>query len=402
MGVEYEIRYNYDRLRNERLQKAKDELKRSDLGALLCFDLANIRYITSTYFRSRMLRYCILPRGGEPVLFEASTATTHRNVPGRTPWLEGRIIPAINYRAAPKEAGITQRCVEGIKKVLQANGVAKEPLGVDRLDVPLMKAFQSVDIEVENGNEPMMKARMIKTQDEIELLDHAAMIMDVVYSKLVDYIRPGIRENDIGALFQDVAIRMGGDDVVNCHAISGPRTNPHPHFATDRALRPGDLVFFDGLVHYMGYTTCYYRTFSVGKPTMEQKNLYQQSYDALYKAIRQIKPGATTWDLAKNFPTAHELGYASEDEAGCIQLGHGIGLANWEPPIITRRFSEEFPIKLEKGMVIALETYTGKVGEKDAVRIEEECVVTDTGYHLLSRYPCEELISCPISHFGLP
>jgi Xaa-Pro aminopeptidase len=408
MAVDYEVRYDIERLRRERLQRAKDHLKRSGLGALLCFDPWNIRYITSTWLHwtkeNLMARYCLLPTNGEPILFENGTTTTSRNLPGRTPWLEGRIFPAISLSrgASPREAKRAEKCVAGIKKILSDNGVLKEPLGVDILDVPLMEALNAENIRIGDGQEVMMEARRIKTQDEIELMDHAAMIMDVAFSKFVDYIRPGVTESGICGLLHDIAYRMGSDEVENAHAISGPRTNPHPHSWSDRTLRPRDLVFFDANVRFLGYSTCYYRTFSVGKPTQEQKDLYKQCYDWLYDCIKAVRPGATTWDVAKKLPTAAELGYSSEEESSCIELGHGIGLGMWERPIITRMYSEEHPVRLEKGMVLALETYTGKVGGNDAVRIEEEGVVTDSGFKILSRYPCDELISCPVSHHGLP
>ena len=117
-------------------------------------------------------------------------------------------------------------------------------------------------------------------------------MVDGVYHMIWEELKPGVRENDIVAKANKMLYEMGSDDVEAINAISGERCNPHPHNFTDRLIRPGDQAFFDILQSYMGYRTCYYRTFNVGRATDAQRDAYKLCRDWLDKAIELIKPGA--------------------------------------------------------------------------------------------------------------
>lgn len=399
IGVDYEIRVNFDRLRKERLERAKAQLKKGDLGAFLCFDPDNIRYITSTHAplwtRDKMTRYCILPRDADPVLFDVGHLAAVRKDPRCAPWLGDRVRPAISWcrGAAPKEIKGAESCVAALKKILTDQGVADEPVGLDIFDVPLMKALNNAKIEIADGQSELQEARSIKTEDEIELMNIAAMMVDAAFDRIARAIRPGVKENELVALVNNTCFLLGAEEVsVNCE--SGPRTNPHHHDFSDRAIRPGDLVFLDIHQKFNGYMTCYYRTFSCGKPTQEQKDLYQDCLNWLQTSIKAVKPGATTADIAKCWPGPEVLGLKTEQEALANQWGHGLGLSLWEIPIVSRAFSLEYPYPIKKNMVFALETYAGPKGGKNGVRIEDELVVTDTGAEVITKYPRDELIAC--------
>jgi Xaa-Pro aminopeptidase len=130
----------------------------------------------------------------------------------------------------------------------------------------------------------------------------------------------------------------------------------------------------------------------VGEATKPLHEAYKKTYDWLYASIEQVKPGNTTADIAKTWPTAESLGFESEAACFGLQFGHGIGMSIWEKPVISRRFSLETPTVLEEGMVFALETYCAASDGSGAARIEEEIVVTATGHKIITRYPCHELI----------
>ena len=110
------------------------------------------------------------------------------------------------------------------------------------------------------------------------------------------------------------------------------------------------------------------------------------------RAIALVKPGATTADIVKVWPTAQEFGFADEEAAFALQYGHGVGLSIWEKPIFSRLVSLDHPEVLEEGMVFALETYWPAVDGKSAARIEEEVVVTADGCDVLTLFPAEELM----------
>jgi Xaa-Pro aminopeptidase len=161
---------------------------------------------------------------------------------------------------------------------------------------------------------------------------------------------------------------------------------------SDRIIRPGDPAFFDILHSYMGYRTCYYRTFAVGSASVAQRDAYTRCREYMDTAIALVKPGATTADIVKVWPKAEEFGFANEEAAFALQYGHGVGLSIWEKPIFSRLVSLEHPEILEEGMVFALETYWPAADGWSAARIEEELVVTADGCEVITKFPAEELL----------
>lgn len=399
MGVDFEERVNFERLRRERLARAREQVKKYGLGAILCYDFDNIRYITSTHVgewaRNKMQRFAILPDGAEPILFDPAAPAKRIS----SPWIAERVFPAVGSMrgAIPPEVGNVEKLAQQIRNILSEYGVLSKPLGIDIVDIPLIKALEKLGVEVADAQQAMLDARIIKTQDEIELLKTAAAMVDAAYEDIVRAIRPGVRESDLVTIANNRLFSLGSELVECVNSVSGPRAHPHPHTFSDRIIRPGELVFLDIMHSFNGYRTCYYRTFSCGKPTKAQVEAYRKAREWLKRSIEAVKPGATTADVARCWPSAQEFGFKDEREAFLLQFGHGIGLSIWEKPIISRLFSLEMPFTLKKGMVFALETYCPSEDGKGAARIEEEVVVTEDGCEVITRYPSEELISC-----GLP
>ena len=168
------------------------------------------------------------------------------------------------------------------------------PVGVDIIEPPMMFELQKAGLKVVDGQQVMLEAREIKSADEIALLNRAAAMVDGAYHLIHEELKPGVRENDIVAKVNEFLYRHGSDDVEAINAISGERCNPHPHNFTDRMLRPGDQAFFDILQSFMGYRTCYYRTFNVGRATPVQHDAYKKAREWLDNAIALIKPGVST------------------------------------------------------------------------------------------------------------
>jgi Xaa-Pro dipeptidase len=204
-------------------------------------------------------------------------------------------------------------------------------------------------------------------------------------------LKPGIRENEVVALANKRLYEMGSDDVEAINAVSGERCSPHPHNFSDRLIRPGDQVFFDIIQSFNGYRTCYYRTFNVGSCTPVQRDAYKKAREWIDTAIGLVRPGVSTDEIARAWPTAQEFGFGSEMEAFGLQFGHGLGLALHERPIISRLNSLEHPVQIREGMVFALETYCPAADGYSAARIEEEIVVTADGPRVITLFPAQEL-----------
>jgi len=395
-NVDFEERVDFNRLHRYRIARAQQALKDSDLGAVLCFDNNNIRYLTSSvigeWSRDKFARYSLFTGNSDPYLWDFGSAAAHHRM--HAPWLKNDHCRAgmLGLRGSvPEDAGLFKKAAEEILDLLKAEGVANMPLGVDVAEPPMLFALQSVGIEVRDAQQIFLDARQIKSMDEIVLLNQAASMVDGAYHLIAENLKPGVRENDMVALANKFLYEHGSDDVEAINAVSGERCSPHPHNFTDRMYRPGDQAFFDIIQSFMGYRTCYYRTLNVGFSTPGQVDAYKTARGWLDAAINIVRPGVTTDKIAALWPAATEFGFANEMEAFGLQFGHGLGLALHERPIISRLVSFDNPFELQEGMVFALETYCPASDGSGAARIEEEVVVTADGCKVITLFPAQDL-----------
>ncbi|MDR1570958.1 MAG: Xaa-Pro peptidase family protein [Clostridiales Family XIII bacterium] len=399
-GVDFESNVDFTRLRADRLARAKQSLKDYGLNAIICYDFDNIRYITGTHVgewnRNKMNRYCVLIDGvDQPFLFDPAAPSKRK----RVDWLENdHIMPAVGSMrgAIPEEAGMVAKVAEQITGYLKEYGVNGK-VGMDIVDIPLIRALENEKVEIVDGQQAMLSARIIKTDDEIQLLKQSAAMVDAAYYDIAKALRPGILENEIVAIANFKLYSWGAELVEFVNSVSGERGNPHSHTFSNRMVRPGELIFFDIGNTYNGYKTCYYRTFSCGVPNAAQRKAYDNASKWIKDSIAQIKDGNTSADVAKMWPAATDLGFKNEEEAFLLQFAHGIGLGLWEKPIISRLFSLDHPFTLKEGMVFAIETWCAAEDGSGSARIEEEVVVRKGGCEIITKFPSDEITSC-----GLP
>ncbi len=394
MAVDWEQRVDLDRLRAERLARVKRALVDSELGALLCFDMNNIRYISATHIGTwaidKLVRFCLLPQNDDPIVWDFGSAARHHKL--YNPWLgDDRSRAGISTLRGSVQ-GRAEAVAAKIKVELEQRGLLGDPLGVDLVELPVLRALEAEGMTVVDGQALMQDVRMIKTSDEITLLNTACAMVDAAYEELFRALRPGFRENDCVALVNKVLYELGSEHVEGVNAISGERCSPHPHVFTDRMLRPGDPAYFDILHAYNGYRTCYYRTFAVGSASRALVEAYKRCRDILDHAISLVRPGVTTADIVSVWPKAEEFGFPDEEAAFALQYGHGVGLSIWEKPIFSRLVSFDYPTEIQEGMVFALETFWPASDGWSAARIEEQLVVTKDGCEVITRFPAEELL----------
>ena len=398
MGVDWEMRVDFERLRQHRIARTRQMLDQFGLGALLLFETSNIRYTTSTQIGywafNKGERWALITREGRPRIWDfGSAAKAHRlqlphmydtenSIAGNT-GLQGAIGP---------ETGLHARTVKEIKEALASEGLENELLGVDMAETSVLLALQAEGLQVVDGQQPMMRAREIKSDDEIVLLTQACAMVDGVYQDIFEALKPGVRESDIVGLAHARLFEMGSEFVEAVNSIAGERCSPHPHVFSDRIIRPGDQAYFDIIHVFNGYRTCYYRTFVVGRATQAQRDAFKQSREWMDAAIELVKPGTTTDEIAKVWPKAEEFGFEDEMDAFGLQFGHGVGVGLHERPIISRLNSLDSPVEIQEGMLFALETYAPAADGRSAARIEEELVVTADGAKVITLFPCEELM----------
>ena len=399
-GVDFQQRIDVARLREERAARARTAMKRHGVAAYLLTRGDNVRYVTGTRGPSfiPLLRYVLAFAEHDPIMYDQGATLEHNRI--HCPWIkpENWRLARCSLGGSPGPAATraeAKKFAAEIKQELKAKGLEKEKLAVDGIEAPSRESLREEGIELVEAMPIMLEARTVKTEDEINCLKMSAALADVGWYRIYEEMKPGVRECDLAAAAMDAVTRAGAENVIVIAAKSGPGTfeDYRGLNRTDRIIQPGDMVYVDVCgVSHLGYLTCYYRTFCVGrKPTDKEKDWYKRVHDWLDAVIDSIKPGATTADAAKHFPPASKWGYKSELHLLCSEIGHGLGLHLYEPPIINRLWSLEHPQTFEKGMVIAVE---GREGEPfiGGARIEDMVVVTDTGAEIITRMPRDEII----------
>lgn len=395
-GVDFQSRVDHGSLRKQRLARLQAELRADGLPAALVTRPENIRYATGLRgpVFTPQLRYALVLAEAEPIVFEMGDMLATQRA--HAEW-----IPADNWRSAVSvldgiggaegSASEARRFAAGVAEELRARGLLDEPIGVDALDEYSRAALSSMVGKLEPLKQTMVRARTIKTPQEVRCIRLAIDIANVGYAAVLDSLKPGVRESDVGAAVHGAMIEAGAENTGG-RVRSGPHTYPLYHIGnTDRRIEPGDLVQLNTCsTSFNGYKNCLYRNYICGRrPNTQEAGWATSANDRVQAVISEIRPGATTADAARHLARASERGYSDEQALLAAELGHGYGMG-YDPPLISRSFSLDHPQVFEAGMVIAVECIDGESG-KGGIRIEEMVLVTDSGTEQMSRWPSEEV-----------
>ena len=374
------------RMREQRLEKARTALEERDVDALFTFRWENVRYLTGF----RRVYWPVITFGAVDAVFspELERPTLYTmdvtHVKERMDWQADHV----RHEAAEslETRGGAIGFLRKAKRNLEEQGIEPDRVAVDALSHPLMEAFDVVfpDAELLNGQDVIMDARKVKTEDEIKCLKIACQLTSRGMGKAEQLIHEnvGIQENEVlSAAFKEMYDM--GSEWTQCSNIvtSGPSTYPYRRVTSDRMIQPGELVIVDIGGCFNGYFADFTRTFVAGdvEPSPEQRAVFEESYEALQIAVDALEPGKTTWEV-----------YQEVDKAGGVHgnfLGHGDGMGAAEAPWIAD-YSEEEPEEIEENMVFSLEPFAGKSGV-GGVRLEHNVVVRSDGAEIISTYPFE-------------
>jgi Xaa-Pro aminopeptidase len=382
-ACDWQQRIDFERMRRDRLQRLRDQMTARDLGALVLFAGANIRYATGSYQGNWKyninIRYCVLPNGGEPVLFETAGSDLHC-AEIDMPWMQDNIRPAITWQWAEGAVPhMADRMVASVIEVLTANGVQKERIGIDNIDMASLTAFQRSGLNLVDGWPAVSAARVVKTQDEIECLKQASSIGDAAMWKIkYEWLKPGVREREIEAKVHEFMLERGCEIIYDIIVASGGNTSPYRRWATDKLIRQGDLIIVDiNVVGPSGYFIDFVRCFKcAAKMNQKEIDLYREVYDSMYAGLEKLRPGNTTADVAACFPE-----YDDDTYGTCTlqQFAHSIGITLYEGMWVSRAYSLKYPAEIKENMYFAIETFAGHPGLQQTTRLEENVLVTADG-----------------------
>jgi len=384
------------RMRGERLERLRAMMRGQSLGALVLFDPYNQRYATGSrnmfgYFLRNSTRYIFVPLEGPVILFEypgsahVSTAleTIDHARTSKVVW------SSVNSRDTRSAAPFASEIADLVREY----GGGSRRVGMDRCFHLLALALEDAGLEAEDCNQHILHARRIKTRDEVACLALSMASSEAAVAEVESAIKPGCTETDLFARMYHSVIAGGGEFIETRLLSSGPRTNPWFNEASSRVVRPGDLVALDtDTIGCNGYYSDFSRTFFCGPggPTPEQKNLYRMAYEQVQHNISILRPGMSYREVAENAWSIPARYY----DARYPSVIHGVGMHGETPMVAHKGDFDTYSGDgtLEPGMVVSVESYIGKPGGAEGVKLEDEVLITDSGAEMLSRYPYDEAL----------
>ena len=393
---------NVVRMREERAAKAKAEMKRQGVPAMVVTGEPNVRYLTGFSWGEYQpfLSYTLFFAEHDPIIF--AHAGSYQQLPPEMPWIKHwRIARATCQDVCGPEAAREEYALfaREIHEELRERGLESEKLGIIGFEQGARDGLKGEGLEVVEAWPLLLEASKCKTVDEINCLKMAASFCGTGWHKFIEIARPGMSTVQIHRIVTD-AVTQEGAGFVGGFPLSGPFSFERPTVYHVRRIEYGDMLYYPLCgTSYLGYTACLYRSFKVGgKPKPKEKDWYKRVKDTLDACVEETRVGNTTADAAKHFPRASKWGYKDEAEVHTIEWGHGIGLVRLSPsfvaynlPAISNMFSHKHPQPFEKGMVIAYESLEGehRVG---GARLEYMVEVTEDGPKRLDFFPSDEII----------
>lgn len=394
MAVDWEERYDMVALRHKRVERVRTELSASDLDAVLLWKNENVRYLTSLRaqiiaYKASSLNGVLMSTSSEPVLLCSGGELDKARF--GMPWLaSAHAVPIMEQREL-----VDGFVTDILRPQLREVGMASGRLGIDQANLSLLESIRHhlPDIEIVDGDSLMQRARLIKLDEEIPIIEEACAIGDSVTQRALDETRAGRRENEVAGDALQTLYYLGGEmpHVITPYVASGEHMSPPHRLTTDKVIRNRDLCFIDIGAMWNGYFADIGRTTIVGKPSQRQKEVYTAVYEGLMAGIAQMRPGRTNQDVA-NAIIAEVGSRDFADNLFSLFIGHGIGIGANEPPYIGETLPGANVYDLKPNMVFAVEplVWVPDVQGGGGVRIEDMVLVTDGDPRILSRVEYEE------------
>ena len=382
-------------IRSIRLKRMRDELRRHDYAAALLFDPLNIRYATDVtnmqvWCMHNMVRYAFVATEGPVILFDfhscghlsARIETVDEVRPARACFF---------FEAGPRVMEQANLFADEIADLLREHGGGNMRLAVDKTELAQARTLAERQIEVMDGQEVMEMARYVKSDLEIAAMMEAMEACEEGMRRMQAALEPGVTENALWAILHQTNIELGGEWIETRLLSSGPRTFPWFQECSQKKIATGEMVSFDtDLVGPGGYCADISRSWLCGDgpASAAQKDLFAIALEQIRHNIELLGPGV-------HFDELVEKSFQLPDD--CIPyrygvIAHGVGLCDEYPAIRYREDHAKYGYDgvFLPGCVICVESLVGRDGGREAVKLEEQVLITENGRRVLSSYPFEE------------
>ena len=382
-------------MRQYRLNRIRAELKQRDYAGILLYDPLNIRYATDTsnmqvWCMHNAVRYCFIPTEGPVTLFDFH-GCNHLSEGYETVQEVRSALSWFYFGAGPRVQEKANRWALEIVDLVRTHGDGNRRLAIDKCDPAGIAALEAEGMEIFDGQEVTELARRIKSPEELKAMRIAIAANDEAFRRMENMMHPGLTENDVWSVLHQTNIELGGEWIETRLLASGPRTNPWFRESSNRVIESGDLVCLDSdLIGPYGYCADISRSWYCGdgKPNDEQRRLYEMATAQLDYNQRLLKPGLTFKEFSQQ---SYQLPEDYLPNRYSV-VAHGVGLCDEYPHIAYTEDMERggYDGLIEPGMAICIESYVGRVGGREGVKLEQQMLITDSGSELLSPYPLDE------------
>ena len=383
---------DFDKLRSYRLDRVRKELEKNNLEACILFDPVNVRYALDTlnmsvYNMHNLTRYCFVPVNGPVILYEYFNC--EKLSEGLN--LIDEIRPAITWdyfsNGDQSEAQL-KKWINEVKDLSNSYFKSKK-IAIDVLNGPAVTALDKEGIKVVDAKLILEQARVIKSSEEIKCMRSAIDVAEMGIVKMREQLKPGMTENELWSILHQTNIENYGE-WIECRILSsGERTNPWMQECSNKIIQDGEIVSFDtDMVGPYGYCADISRAFVVGnKFNDEQKKLYSMAVEQIDYNSRLIKDGLSFKEFTDKSWVLPEEYYPNRYSV----MVHGIGLCDEWPAIRYPTDGGERSGTFQKNMTITVESYIGKVGGKEGVKLEQQYLIGENGLELMSHHPLEDI-----------
>jgi len=383
---------NFDKLRSFRLDRVKSELKKNNLEACILFDPVNVRYALDTvnmsvYNMHNLTRYCFVPVSGPVILYEYFNC----EILSKGLNLIDEIRPAITWDYFSNGDQASSQLKKWINEIedLSKSFFKSKKLAIDVINGPAVTALNKIGIDVVDAKLILEQARVIKSPEELKCMKAAIDVAEIGVSKMREELKAGMTEDELWSILHKTNIEHGGE-WIECRILSsGERTNPWMQESSNKIIQQGEIVSFDtDMVGPYGYCADISRTFVEGhKFNDEQKKLYKMANDQINHNARLIKDGVSFKEFTEKSWILPEEYYGNRYSC----MVHGIGLCDEWPQIKYPTDGGQREGYFKKNMTITLESYIGKVGGREGVKLEQQFLVNKNNLELMSHHPLEDI-----------
>ena len=377
----------------------QQHMQASNIDALLLTTEPDVRYVTgflTPFWQSPTRTWSvILPAMGEPIAVIASIGE---------PLMNASPLEQIVTYSSPHPADDARKTLaEQLQQLASNTALTKRrysvgvPMGAETtLRMPLADwhwvQSNCTNIDFIDATAVVQQTQRIKSSQEVSVIRYVAQCASAVFTELPQILVAGMTEQEVFRTFKKLALNAGVDDV--SYLVGGADNDGYRDIIgppSHRCLQPGDVLILDTGCTRDGYYCDFDRNYSVGTPSPRVAQAHHIVWDATEAGLQVLRPGAECRDVYQAMQEVMKPHSAQSAGGDVGRLGHGLGMQLTETP----SFTAHDQTVIEPGMVLTLEPgYC--YGNGQMMVHEENLVVTDSGYELLSSRAPRDIMSIPV------